>query len=330
MRVNVCVLVVVSALALPVWAQERPSENAEAPPLHLADAIAFAREHHPSLKAAAARVTAARQGSGDGAEPDAADVRRDDLAMAGHVVQSRRRQHVHVHARAAAAGQGQARPPRRGRAARTADRMAADAAVQNPHRRPASSKRMRRSGPPNVKSPRPARRSRCANEPVRATEAAYGLGRGTQATVVRASLAETELSERLVMLQADADMRRVDLNAAMGRDPSHADWRARRHGAERPSCRHCRCCSIAPAIRIQSCSRHARESRKPTRAPACAQNRGKARLGRAGRLHADARPGRRVDRPRGRHLALGALGEEARLRVHGRGRRARAGCPLRP
>src|SRR4029079_11767929 len=59
-----------------------------------------------------------------------------------------------------------------------------------------------------------------ANELVRATETAYGLGRGTQAAVVRASLAETELTERLVMLQTDVDMRRVELNAAMGRDPS--------------------------------------------------------------------------------------------------------------
>ena len=41
-----------------------------------------------------------------------------------------------------------------------------------------------------------------------------------QSSVVRAALAETELTERLVMLQADADMRRVALNGAMGRAPS--------------------------------------------------------------------------------------------------------------
>jgi outer membrane protein TolC len=59
-----------------------------------------------------------------------------------------------------------------------------------------------------------------ANTLVRATEASYAAGRGSQASVVRAALAETELAERLVMLRADAEMRRIALNSAMGREPS--------------------------------------------------------------------------------------------------------------
>ena len=33
----------------------------EPPPLHLADAVAWARDHHPSLAAASARIAAAQQ-----------------------------------------------------------------------------------------------------------------------------------------------------------------------------------------------------------------------------------------------------------------------------
>jgi outer membrane protein TolC len=58
-----------------------------------------------------------------------------------------------------------------------------------------------------------------AREIVNATEAAYAAGRGNQATVVRSSLAVTEIAERLAMLDADVEMRRVALNAAMGRPP---------------------------------------------------------------------------------------------------------------
>ena len=47
-------LVLLFASALPARAQP--------PPLHLADAVAWARTHHPSLAAAAARVKAAEQG----------------------------------------------------------------------------------------------------------------------------------------------------------------------------------------------------------------------------------------------------------------------------
>ena len=53
---------------------------------------------------------------------------------------------------------------------------------------------------------------------IHATEASYASGSGMQSSVVRAALAETELTERLVMLEADADMRRLALNGAMGRE----------------------------------------------------------------------------------------------------------------
>src|SRR4029079_14710930 len=59
MRVVFVLLIVMVARA----AAAQELSPADAPPLHLADAIAFARAHHPSLKGAAARVTAARQGA---------------------------------------------------------------------------------------------------------------------------------------------------------------------------------------------------------------------------------------------------------------------------
>jgi len=219
MRVNVCVLVVVSALSLPAWAQERPSENTEAPPLHLADAIAFGREHHPSMKGAAARVTAARQGS---------EITRSlmppmfDATIWQWPVTSFNPGDVNMYMfmlEQELPGKGK-RDLRAAASARTADRMAADAAVRT---RTIESGVIEayaalRATEREIAATRGAQP--LADQLVRAMEAAYGLGRGTQASVVRASLAETELTERLVMLQADADMRRVELNAAMGRDPS--------------------------------------------------------------------------------------------------------------
>jgi outer membrane protein TolC len=219
MRVNVCLLIVVSALALPVSAQERPAEGVEAPPLHLADAIAFARKHHPSLAGATARVTAARQG---------AEVARSlmppmfDATIWQWPVTSFNPGDVNMYMfmlEQELPGKGK-RDLRAAASARTADRMAADAAVRT---RTIESgvieayAALRASGR-EIAATRAAQP--LANELVQATEAAYASGRGTQASVVRAGLAETELSERLVMLQADADMRRVGLNAAMGRDPS--------------------------------------------------------------------------------------------------------------
>ncbi len=59
-----------------------------------------------------------------------------------------------------------------------------------------------------------------ARDLIRATEASYAAGNGMQSSVVRAALAETELTERLAMLEADADMRRLALNGAMGREPA--------------------------------------------------------------------------------------------------------------
>src|SRR6185436_4028183 len=46
-----------------------------------------------------------------------------------------------------------------------------------------------------------------ARDLIHATEASYASGSGMQSSVVRAALAETELTERLAMLEADADMR---------------------------------------------------------------------------------------------------------------------------
>ena len=152
--------------------------------------------------------------------------------------------------------------------ARTADRMAADAAVRT---RTVESSVIEayaalRAAEREIAATRAAQP--LAMELVQATEAAYASGRGTQASVVRAGLAETELSERLVMLQADADMRRVGLNARDGPRPLYADWCIWTTRSRAPSCRHCRCCSIAQATRIPSCSLHARESQKPKLAPA--------------------------------------------------------------
>ena len=219
MRVNVCLLVVVSALAQPVSAQERPAEGVNAPPLHLADAIAFARVHHPALAGATARVTAARQG---------AEVARSlmppmfDATIWQWPVTSFNPGDVNMYMfmlEQELPGKGK-RDLRAAASARAADRMAADAVVRT---RTIESgvieayAALRATGR-EIGATRAAQP--LANELVQATEAAYASGRGTQAAVVRAALAETELSERLVMLQADADMRRVELNAAMGRDPS--------------------------------------------------------------------------------------------------------------
>lgn len=219
MRVNVCLLVVVSAFALPVSAQERPSESGEAPPLHLADAIAFARDHHPSVAGATARAAAARQGSevARGLMPPMVDAtiwqwpvtsfNPGDVNMYMFMLEQE------------LPGKGK-RDLRAAASARTADRMAADVAVRS---RVVESNVIEayaalRAAEREIAATRAARP--LANELVRATEAAYAAGRGVQASVVRAGLAETELGERLLMLQADADMKRVGLNAAMGRDPS--------------------------------------------------------------------------------------------------------------
>ena len=58
-----------------------------------------------------------------------------------------------------------------------------------------------------------------ARDLVRATEVAYAAGHGMQALVVRATLADTALEERLTTLDAEAARARVALNVAMGRAP---------------------------------------------------------------------------------------------------------------
>jgi cobalt-zinc-cadmium efflux system outer membrane protein len=54
----------------------------------------------------------------------------------------------------------------------------------------------------------------------RTANASYAAGRLAQAMVVRAGIAETELAERLVMLETDVVMRKAALNGAIGRDPA--------------------------------------------------------------------------------------------------------------
>ena len=109
---------------------------------------------------------------------------------------------------------------------------------------------------------------------------------------------------------ADADMRRVELNAAMGRDPPPSGAlddtsrapRAALAGAARSRRRH-----------ASRAARGALESRKPTRAPASRRPR-KARLGLAGRLHVDAGQAGAWTARVG-VTGPGAVGEEACLRV---------------
>jgi outer membrane protein, heavy metal efflux system len=210
---------VVLASGPPLRAQEPLAPGSAAPPLHLADAIEWARVHHPSLAAAAARVDAARQG------PEMARSLMPpmlDATIWQWPVTSANPADVNMYMfmlQQELPGRGK-RNLRVAVAERSVDRMVADAGVRE---RAVKTRvvqayvalRATEREIAAVQAAQPA-----ASELVRASEAAYAAGRGAQAAVVRAALGETEIAERLVMLQADADLRRVALNIAMGRPPS--------------------------------------------------------------------------------------------------------------
>ena len=216
MRVVAALVPLVVLLSGPLL---RAQETAAAPPLHLADAIEWARTHHPSLAGAAARVSAARQG------PEMARSLMPpmlDATIWQWPVTSANPADVNMYMfmlEQELPGRGK-RGLRAAVAERAIDRMVADAGVRERAVRTAVAQAYvaLRATEREIAATRAAQPA--AGDLIRASEAAYAAGRGTQAAVVRAALGETELVERLVMLQADADMRRVALNAAMGRRPS--------------------------------------------------------------------------------------------------------------
>jgi outer membrane protein, heavy metal efflux system len=193
----------------------------EPPPLRLVDAIAWAREHHPSQASAAARVTAARQAPAMARSlmPPMVDatiwqwpvttINPADVNMYMFMLEQE------------LPGKGK-RDLRATAAEREADRMVADATLRG--RSVVTGVMQAYASLQAIELELAATRAseRTASDLVRATEAAYAAGRGMQSTVLRATLAETDLTERLVMLAADREMRRITLNAAMGRAPDTA------------------------------------------------------------------------------------------------------------
>jgi outer membrane protein TolC len=218
MRSMAAALIVFLGWSPAVCAQDPGAQN-ESPPLHLADALEYARHHHPSLVGAAARVVAARQG------PEMARSLMPpmlDATIWQWPVTSFNPADVNMYMfmlQQELPGKGK-RDLRAAAATKTADRVTADAAVKTRVveagviQAYAALRSIEREIAATIAA-QPA-----ADHLVRSTEAQYAAGHGTQASVVRAALAETELTERLVMLRADAEMRRVALNGAMGRDPS--------------------------------------------------------------------------------------------------------------
>jgi outer membrane protein TolC len=213
------VFVVLFCLAVvpPAWAQAPPAPAA-APPLPLSEAIAWARAHHPLLAAASARAAAAKQ------EPEMARSLMPpmlDATIWQWPVTSFNPADVNMYMfmiEQELPGRGK-RQLRVAAAEREADRMVADVAVRDRAvvagvRQAYAALRATERQVAATGASLPA-----AADLVRATETAYAGGRGTQASVVRATLAQTEVIERMAMLSAEADMRRIALNVAMGRVP---------------------------------------------------------------------------------------------------------------
>jgi outer membrane protein, heavy metal efflux system len=211
----------VLASAPPVGAQVTSSPPGDPPPLHLSDAVAWARAHHPSLASATARVKAAEQ------EPAMArslmppmleaqiwqwpvtSINPADANMYMFMVQQdlpgRGKRALRAEAAERQVDVATAGVAVRERAVVTGV-LAAYAALRATQREIDA-----------TRASKPA-----ARDLVRATEVAYAAGRGMQAGVVRTALADTELTERIVMLDAEAARDRVALNVAMGRDPAAA------------------------------------------------------------------------------------------------------------
>jgi len=218
MRLSALVSIAILWSGPTALAQDPGAPETAAPPLHLAEAITWARDHHPSLAAASARIAAARQGPAMARSlmPPMIDatiwqwpvtsINPDDVNMYMFMIEQE------------LPGRGK-RQLRAVAAEREVGRVTAAAAVRA------------RSVVTGVLQAYAALRATehelavtreadtAARDLIRATEATYAAGSGMQSSVVRAALAETELAERLVMLQADAEMRRVALNGAMGRAP---------------------------------------------------------------------------------------------------------------
>jgi outer membrane protein TolC len=196
---------------------QSPVAPVELPPLHLADAVAWARRHHPALASGTARIAAAQQAPemARSLMPPMVDatiwqwpatsINPADANMYMFMIEQE------------LPGRGK-RQLRAATAEREVGRMIAEAGVRE--QVVVSGVRQAyaalRATLLEIGATREA--ARAARDLVHATEASYASGSGMQSSVVRAALAETELTERLAMLEADADMRRLALNGAMGRD----------------------------------------------------------------------------------------------------------------
>ena len=196
---------------------QSPIATVEPPPLHLDAAVAWARLHHPALAAGAARIAAAQQSPemARSLMPPMVDatiwqwpvtsINPADANMYMFMIEQE------------LPGRGK-RQLRATAADREVGRMTAEAGVRE--QTVVSGVRQAyaalRATLLEIDATRQA--AGAARDLIHATEASYASGSGMQSSVVRAALAETELTERLAMLEADADMRRLALNSAMGRE----------------------------------------------------------------------------------------------------------------
>jgi outer membrane protein TolC len=210
--------VVAMSLSVVLWATALFGQPTSGPPLTLRDAIAWARDHHPALDAAAARIAAARPG------PEAArslmppmldaqiwqwpvtSLNPADVTMYMFMLEQE------------LPGRGK-RALRAAAADRAVDSAVADAAVRD--RVVVSGVELAFAALRATERETTATRRvlPAVADLVRALEVSYAAGRGSQADVVRATLAETAVRERLITLDADAARERVTLNIAMGRAP---------------------------------------------------------------------------------------------------------------
>jgi outer membrane protein TolC len=216
MRVAALLSVVVLWSGSTVLAQG-PVSPVEPPPLHLTDAVAWARQHHPALASGAARIAAAHQAPemARSLMPPMVDatiwqwpvtsINPADANMYMFMIEQELPGRGKRQLRAAAAEREVGRI--------TAESVVREQVVASGVRQAYAALRATLL---EIGATHEA--AQAARDLVQATEASYASGSGMQSSVVRAALAETELTERLAMLEADADMRRLALNGAMGRD----------------------------------------------------------------------------------------------------------------
>ena len=216
MRVAALLSVVVLWSGSTVLAQG-PVSPVEPPPLHLTDAVAWARQHHPALASGAARIAAAHQAPemARSLMPPMVDatiwqwpvtsINPADANMYMFMIEQELPGRGKRQLRAAAAEREVGRI--------TAETVVREQVVASGVRQAYAALRATLL---EIGATHEA--AHAARDLVQATEASYASGSGMQSSVVRAALAETELTERLAMLEADAAMRRLALNGAMGRD----------------------------------------------------------------------------------------------------------------